>query len=160
MSEPRAGEPLDHPGVIAFPPLIWLMNAVISVVVHLFIRVPIARHGVSLVCGIIFIILAPTLALWGFRTMKTAGTNILPSKPALTIVRSGPFRFTRNPVYLSFCLLQVALGFFLNDWITLFFVLPLAAIFHYGVILREERYLITKFGEPYLKYKREVRRWI
>ena len=160
MVEPRAAKPLDHPGVIAFPPLIWLVNAVISVVVHLLMPVPIMRYGACLVCGIIFIILAPTLALSAFRTMKAAGTNILPSKPALTIVRSGPFRFTRNPMYLSLCLLQVALGFFLNDWITLLFVVPLALIFHYGVILREERYLSAKFGEPYLEYKREVRRWI
>src|SRR5215475_6886479 len=152
MAEPRAGEPPDHPAVIAFPPLIWLVNAVISVVVHLFLPAPITRCGVCLVCGIIFSILASTLALWGFRTMKTAGTNILPSNPSLTIVRSGPFRFTRNPVYLSFCLLQVALGFFLNDWITLLFVVPLALMFHYGVILREERYLAAKFGEPYLQY--------
>src|SRR5262249_4175215 len=116
--------------------------------------------GLCLVCGMIFIILAPTLALSAFRTMKGAGTNILPSEPALTIVRNGPFRFTRNPVYLSFCLLQIALGFFLNDWITLLFVVPLIVLFHYGVVLREERYLTAKFGEPYLQYKREVRRWI
>ena len=160
MAEPRAAKPPDHPGVIAFPPLIWLVNAVISVLLHLLMPVPIMRDGACLVCGIIFIILAPTLALSAFRTMKAAGTNILPSKPALTIVRSGPFRFTRNPMYLSLCLLQVALGFFLNDWITLLFVVPLALIFHYGVILREERYLSAKFGEPYLEYKREVRRWI
>ena len=160
MAEPRAAKPPDHPGVIAFPPLIWLVNAAISVVVHLLMPVPVMRYGRCLVCGIIFIILAPTLALSAFRTMKAAGTNILPSKPALRIVRSGPFRFTRNPMYLSLCLLQVALGFFLNDWITLLFVVPLALVLHYGVILREERYLIAKFGKPYLEYKREVRRWI
>jgi protein-S-isoprenylcysteine O-methyltransferase Ste14 len=160
MRKPPADGPQDNPGVIAFPPLIWLVNAVMSVLVHLFMRLPIMSYRICLVCGIVFVILASTLALSAFRTMKTAGTNILPSKPALTIVRNGPFRFTRNPVYLSFCLLQVALGFFLNDWITLLFVVPLALIFHYGVILREERYLITKFGEPYLEYKREVRRWI
>ena len=92
--------------------------------------------------------------------MKAAGTNVHPSEPALALVRGGPFRFTRNPMYLALCLLQVALGFFLNDFITLLFVVPLAVIFHYGVILREERYLTAKFGEPYLQYKREVRRWI
>jgi protein-S-isoprenylcysteine O-methyltransferase Ste14 len=113
-----------------------------------------------LVCGIVFIILAPTLALSALVTMKAAGTNVDPAKPALTIVRDGPFRFTRNPMYLALCLLQVALGFFLKDWITLLFLVPLAVIFHYGVILREERYLTAKFGEPYLQYKREVRRWI
>ena len=117
-------------------------------------------YGICLVCGIVFIILAPTLALSALITMKAAGTNVDPGKPALAIVRAGPFRFTRNPMYLALCLLQVALGFFLNDWITLLFVVPLALVFHYGVVLREERYLTAKFGEPYLQYKREVRRWI
>jgi protein-S-isoprenylcysteine O-methyltransferase Ste14 len=150
----------DNPGVIAFPPLIWAVGAVISVLVHFFvIQVPIVSYGVCLVCGIVLVILAPTLALSALVTFKKAGTNVDPAKPALTIVRGGPFRFTRNPMYLALCLLQVALGFFLNDWITLLFVVPLALILHYGVILREERYLTAKFGEPYLQLKREVRRW-
>jgi len=153
-------KPLDNPGVIAFPPLIWLVNAVISVLLHLFVRLPIMKYSFCLVCAIVLIILAPTLALSALRTMKAAGTNVHPSKPTLTIVRSGPFRFTRNPMYLALCLVQIALGFFLNDWITLLFVVPLALIFHYGVVLREERYLTAKFGEPYLQYKRGVRRWI
>jgi len=156
----KADQSLDNPGVVAFPPLIWLVNAVISVLVHLFIRLPIMRYGACLVCGIVFIFLAPTLALWALIRMKAAGTNVHPAKPALVIVRDGPFRVTRNPMYLALCLVQIALGFFLNDWITLLFVVPLALIFHYGVVLREERYLTAKFGEPYLQYKREVPRWI
>jgi len=156
----KIDQPPDNPGVIAFPPLIWLVNAVMSVLVHLFVRLPIMRYGICLVCGIVFIILAPTLALSALVKMKAAGTNVHPAEPALALVRGGPFRFTRNPMYLALCLVQVALGFFLNDWITLLFVVPLAVIFHYGVILREERYLTAKFGEPYLQYKREVRRWI
>jgi protein-S-isoprenylcysteine O-methyltransferase Ste14 len=151
---------LDNPGVIAFPPLIWLVNAVISVLAHLLIRLPIMRYSICLACGIVLIVLAPALALLALRTMKAAGTNVHPSEPAVALVRGGPFRFTRNPMYLALCLLQVALGFFLNDLITLLFVVPLVVIFHYGVILREERYLTAKFGEPYLQYKREVHRWI
>ena len=147
-------------GVVAFQPLIWLVGAVISALVHFFlIQLPIMSYSACLVCGIALIILAPTLALWALVTMKAAGTNVAPAKPALTIVRGGPFRFTRNPMYLALCLLQVALGFFLNDWLTLLFVVPLALILHYGVILREERYLTAKFGEPYLQLKRQVRRW-
>ena len=150
----------DNPGVIAFPPFIWLASAVISTLVHFFsIQLPIMSYRACLVCGIALIILAPTLALSALVTMKAAGTNVAPAKPALTIVRGGPFRFTRNPMYLALCLLQVALGFFLNDWFTLLFVVPLALILHYGVILREERYLTAKFGEPYLQLKRQVRRW-
>jgi protein-S-isoprenylcysteine O-methyltransferase Ste14 len=156
----KIDKPLDNPGVIAFPPLIWLVNAVISAVVHLFVRLPIMKYSICLVCGMVFIILAPTLALSALRTMKAAGTNVHPSEPALTLVRGGPFRFTRNPMYLALCLVQIALGFFLNDWITLLFVVPLAFILRNGVILREESYLAAKFGEPYLQYKREVRRWI
>ena len=154
-------ENADNPGVIAFPPLILLVSAAISALVHFFlIRLPIASHYTILVCGIILVILAPTLALSAVVTMKKAGTNVNPAEPALTIVRGGPYRLTRNPMYLALCLLQVALGFFLNDWITLLFVVPLALIMHYGVILREERYLTAKFGEPYLELKRDVRRWI
>jgi len=153
-------QPPDNPGVVAFPPLIWLVNAVISILVHLFVRVPIMRHNIAVVCGLVVIVLAPTLALSAFVTMKRAGTNVHPSEPALALVRGGPYRFTRNPMYVALCLVQLAIGFFLNDWITLLFVVPLALIFHYGVILREERYLTAKFGEPYRQYKHEVRRWI
>src|SRR5207237_10084514 len=93
-------------------------------------------------------------------TMKKAGTNVNPAEPALTIVRGGPYRVTRNPMYLALCLLQVALGFFLNDWITLLFVVPLALIMPYGVIVREERYLTANVGYRYLELKRAVRRWL
>ena len=152
----------DNPGVIAFPPFIWLVGAILSILIHFFvIHLPItANYRVCLVCGIALIVVAPTLALSALFAMLGAGTNIDPAKPALTIVRSGPFRLTRNPMYLALCLLQIALGFFLNDWITLLFVIPLFAILHYGVVLREERYLAAKFGEPYLQLKREVRRWL
>ena len=154
-------ENVDNPGEIAFPPLVLLINTAISLVVHFFvIRTPIMSYGACLVCGIVLVVLAPTLALSAVLTMKKAGTNVNPAEPALTIVRGGPYRFTRNPMYLALCLLQAALGFFLNDWITLLCVVPLALIMHYGVILREERYLTDKFGEPYLELKREVRRWL
>ena len=152
----------DNPGVIAFPPFIWLVSAIISTLLHFFaIHLPITtNYRVSLVCGIALMMAAAVLALSALFTMLRAGTNVDPAKPALTIVRGGPFRFTRNPMYLALCFLQIALGFFLNDWIPLLFVIPLFLILHYGVVLREERYLTAKFGEPYLQLKREVRRWL
>ena len=152
----------DNPGVLAFPPFIWLVGAILSILIHFFvIHLPItANYRVCLVCGIALIVVAPTLALSALFAMLEAGTNIDPAKPALTIVRSGPFRLTRNPMYLALCLLQIALGFFLNDWIALLFVIPLFFNLHFGVILREERYLEAKFGEEYLALKRSVRRWL
>jgi protein-S-isoprenylcysteine O-methyltransferase Ste14 len=150
----------DHPGVIAFPPLIWLVGAVVSLGLHFLISFRMKASRASLLLGIAFVVLGPSLAIPVLRVMKRAGTNVDPSKPALTIVRDGPFRFTRNPMYLALCFLQVALGFFLNDWITLLCVIPLALVLHYGVILREEKYLEAKFGDQYLALKRDVRRWI
>src|SRR5207245_5010428 len=105
-------------------------------------------YGACLVCGIVLVIVAPTLALSAMVAMKKVGTNVNPAKPALAIARGGPYRFTRNPMYLALCLLQVALGFFLNDWITLIFVVPLVLILHYGVILSEERSLATHLAAP------------
>jgi protein-S-isoprenylcysteine O-methyltransferase Ste14 len=103
---------------------------------------------------------AASVAIWAERVMKAAGTNVRPDRPALTIVRSGPYRFTRNPMYLSMCLVQAALGFVLDGWVPLLFTAVLMAILHFGVILREEKYLEAKFGEQYLVLKREVQRWI
>jgi len=78
----------------------------------------------------------------------------------VTIVRTGPYRFTRNPMYLSLCLAQVAIAFVVDDWVALLLVIPLALILHFGVVVREERYLEAKFGAQYLALKKEVRRWI
>ncbi|MEP7072031.1 MAG: isoprenylcysteine carboxylmethyltransferase family protein [Verrucomicrobiota bacterium] len=149
----------DHPGVIAFPPLLWLIGAVVSVLVHLLVAWRITHSHIALFLGIALALAAPSLAYSALRVMRAAGTNVDPAKPALVIVRNGPYRFTRNPMYLALCLLQVALGFLLNDWLTLLFVIPLALVLHFGVILREEKYLTAKFGEPYLALTREVRRW-
>ena len=156
----KSTDTTDHPGVIAFPPLIWLVCAVTSALVHFIFPCLMMSPGVARPVGIALAVAAPSLAIWGLLVMKAAGTNVRPSQPTLTIVRAGPFRFTRNPMYLALCLLQVALSFLLNEWIALLFVIPLALVLHHGVILREERYLEAKFGEPYLALKRDVRRWI
>lgn len=149
----------DNPGVIAFPPLLWLVNAGIGGVLRLFYHWRIATSHLALGIGVVLVIVGIALVAWARRMMHAAGTNVDPSEPALTIVRSGPYRFTRNPMYLALCLLQVALGFLMNDWLSVFFFVPLALVLHYGVILREEKYLAAKFGETYLELKRRVRRW-
>ena len=153
----------DNPGVIAFPPLIWAVMVVLSLFVHFFIGgVPmsILPRVVSRGVGIGLFIIAPLLALPAMWQMKAAGTNVHPSEPTTTIVRGGPYRFTRNPMYLALTLLQIAVAFLLTDAITLLFAAALALTLHFGVILREERYLEAKFGEEYLALKRSVRRWI
>jgi protein-S-isoprenylcysteine O-methyltransferase Ste14 len=153
----------DNPRVIAFPPLIWAVTVFISLVVHFFVvRLPmsILPRAISLGIAIVLFIIAPLLAIPAIWRMKAAGTNVHPSEPTTTIVRGGPYRFTRNPMYLALTLLQIGVAFVLNDAITFLFAAALALTLHFGVILREERYLEAKFGEEYLALKRSVRCWI
>lgn len=150
----------DRPDIITWPPLIFVACAGISTVAHFTCPFRVARHSVSSVAGGILAVLSGFLAIWAAHTMKAAGTNVRPDRPALTIVRSGPYKFTRNPMYLSLCLLQLAIGFFLNDWTPVLFAIVLGLLLHFGVVLRKETYLEGKFGDQYLSLKREVPRWL
>ena len=150
----------DHPDVFPFPPLFFIGCAAVSALLHYLLPLRVMRYSVSLSIGLVLAGASGALVLWAAGVMKACGTNLRPDRPALKIVRSGPYRFTRNPMYLSLCLLQLALGFLLNDWVPILFTFPLALLFHFVVILREEHYLETKFGEEYLSFKRQVRRWL
>src|SRR5882762_10186284 len=99
----------DHPKIVAFPPLLWLIGAIVSVLVHFFVfSIRILPEPFALILGIVCLLAGPSLAWPALRSMRAAGTNVNPAKPALLIVRSGPFRFTRNPMYLALCLVQTA----------------------------------------------------
>jgi protein-S-isoprenylcysteine O-methyltransferase Ste14 len=89
-----------------------------------------------------------------------AGTPTNPYKPSSGIVTEGPFRYTRNPAYLSMTTIYAGIAALARaSWA--FLLLPVAlGVIRRGVIEREERYLERKFGEEYLRYKASVRRWI
>jgi protein-S-isoprenylcysteine O-methyltransferase Ste14 len=150
----------DHPDIVALPPVLFAGCAVIGTIVHLFFPVRVLWYPISLLIGMLLALASMALAVWAQREMKAAGTNVRPDRPSLTVVKAGPYRFTRNPMYVSLCLLQLAIGFFLNGWVPVLFAIVLAVVLHFGVILREESYLERKFGEQYLSFKRRVRRWV
>ncbi len=117
-----------------------------------------ARTGTLL--GIVLIVIGGSLALWGAATFASAGTAILPTGRTTRIVTNGPYRFTRNPIYVGLVFAYVGSAFVINSlWPLLF--LPLAlVVMQRGVIYREEAYLERKFGADYLSYKQRVRRWV
>ncbi len=99
------------------------------------------------------------VGFFAFREMLRARTHIDPSKPATALVTAGPFRFSRNPLYLSTTLLYIGAALSFRVLAALV-VLPVAlVVLHFGVIRREERYLEGKFGEEYRVYRARVRRW-
>ncbi len=92
--------------------------------------------------------------------MQAAGTNINPYRPSTAIVTSGPFRYSRNPLYLALTLLYLGLTLAFNTWWGIVVLLPLVVVMDRGVVLGEERYLEQKFGESYRRYRSEVRRYL
>src|SRR5215510_7754334 len=110
--------------------------------------------------GLALLVLGVGIAAWGRRTMQAAGTNVNPALPTTAIVTSGPFRFSRNPLYLALTLLYLGLTLALNTWWGIVVLVPVLIIMHRGVVLREERYLEHKFGETYRQYRSKVRRYL
>lgn len=114
------------------------------------------RYGV----GGALVLLAALLAGWAAWVFSRAGTAIPTLRPARRFVASGPYAFTRNPMYLGLVLLFAGLGLMLTSaWMLL--LTPLfALLLDRLVIAREEPYLAARFGAPYRDYLRRVRRWI
>jgi protein-S-isoprenylcysteine O-methyltransferase Ste14 len=97
---------------------------------------------------------------WGIITFVRHGTAIIPHQPASRLVQSGPYAFSRNPMYVGLTSLYVGLALLFNLlWPIVILPLVLVALF-YLVIQREERYLTEAFGESYVPYRRRVRRWL
>ena len=104
--------------------------------------------------------LALALFAWAIATMTRAGSNVPTSRPTTTIVDSGPYRYTRNPIYLGMVLGLIGLAIAFNSLWLLMTLVPFALVIRYGVITREEAYLERKFGDVYRRYHTRVRRWL
>jgi protein-S-isoprenylcysteine O-methyltransferase Ste14 len=100
------------------------------------------------------------LMLWAALTFRRARTTVLPDRGATALAFGGPYRFTRNPMYVGMTAVSLALTFVLaTAWPLL--TLPLALlIIDRWVIGREEQHLVARFGADYEAYRRRVRRWI
>jgi protein-S-isoprenylcysteine O-methyltransferase Ste14 len=95
----------------------------------------------------------------GQRFMQ-AGTPFRPTSPTTAIVSEGPYRFSRNPMYLGMAGLLAGLGVLLGSPCFAAGLIVFLVVIHFGVVLREERYLESLHGETYRQYKRQVRRWV
>lgn len=148
----------DHPGVIAPPPLIAL--AVIAAGWLVGLAVPLSLPAWVQWPGGGMVMLGVALAVWAERRFKALGTAAMPWKPTTAIATGGPYRFTRNPMYLGLLAAQIGTGLMLREgWIVLMTAVTFALL-HRGVVLREEAYLSAKFGTEYDAYRARTRRWL
>ncbi len=150
----------DNPGVIAFPPALYAGTLAIGLGLSFVFPVSFLPRFISLPIAALAMIGAGWLSTSAFRTMTRAQTGIDPAKPTTAIVSDGAFRISRNPLYLSLTLFYISISLLLHALWALLLLLPLLIIVQIGVIQREERYLEDKFGDEYLRYKNQVRRWI
>jgi protein-S-isoprenylcysteine O-methyltransferase Ste14 len=153
----------DTPGVIAPPPLLFALPIALGALLQRLI--PIRRPAAELmrVCtdvGIALLVVSLAFGLSANWVFRRAGTSVLPTRPSAALVSRGPFRFTRNPMYLGLTLLDT--GVALVAWAPWILILLPGAVLavRYGVIAREERYLARRFGDAYRDYTARVRRWI
>jgi len=145
---------------LARPYLVYLSSIALGLVLHQVWPARLVPRLVSTPVGASIMLLAAFLFLTAVRTLRAAGTPIPGNRPTTTIVRTGPYRFSRNPIYLAFSLLQLGLSIWVSSLALLITLIPAVALIAIVVIPREERYLETRFPSEYLPYKASVRRWI
>ena len=146
-------------GVIR-PPLVYLGSIGLGLVAQLFWPVQWLCASVSVPLGVMLLLVAATVFISSVQVFRKAGTPIPGNRPTTAIVRTGPYAFSRNPVYLAFTLFQIGLAACLNSLSVLLSLLPALALMGFVVIPREERYLEARFAGEYPAYKRNVRRWL
>jgi protein-S-isoprenylcysteine O-methyltransferase Ste14 len=151
----------DTAQVIIRPPLAWGLAVIAGLALNWLVPLPLLPVDVSAGwLGAMVFVLALALFAWAIVTMTRAGSNVPTNRPTTTIVESGPFRFTRNPIYLGMFLGLVGLAITFDNLWLLMTLVPFALVIRYGVVAREEAYLDRKFGNVYRGYRSRVRRWL
>ncbi len=153
-------ENADHAGVAFHPPLLLAASIVLAYGARWAFPLSFFPPRLSATAGPIIVAVSFVFFFASVYAMRQGGGSVPTSKPTDAIVVRGPYRYSRNPIYLNMLFLQLGPGIWSNSaW---FFVTALASfvLLTWGVISREERYLERKFGSDYLDYKSRTRRWL
>jgi protein-S-isoprenylcysteine O-methyltransferase Ste14 len=142
------------------PPWIYLSAIALGLLLHAAWPMALVSRAVSTPLGGAMVLIAVGLFLSAVRTFRTAGTPVPGDRPTATIVRTGPYRYSRNPIYLSFSLLHLGVACWVNSLSLFVTLVPAMALMSFAVIPREERYLEARFPSEYVAYKAAVRRWL
>jgi protein-S-isoprenylcysteine O-methyltransferase Ste14 len=151
----NTGPPIPIP-----PPILVVVLIVVAGLLTVFFPLPaiaIPFHGFV---GTLLVALGIGIGAAGFATFKKCGTPVRPGAEPAQLVMTGPFQFTRNPMYLGLLTVLIA-AFFVSQ--SPYFLVPPVLFFlviDFRMIPFEERLLADRFGEEYEAYRKRVRRWI
>src|SRR5262245_42720269 len=147
----------DTANVIIRPPIAWAVAVLAGLALNWLMPLPFVPAAVPAGwLGTIVFALALALFAWAIATITRSGSNVPTSLPTTTIVETGPYRFTRNPIYLGMVLGLISLAIAFNSLWLLLTLVPFALAIRYSVVAREEAYLERKFGEAYRRYRARV----
>ncbi len=150
----------DHSRAIALPPLIFLAAFVIGMAADQVQPLPIMPFGLQYGLAAVFAAVAFCLVVWAAPAFQRHDTSVHVHRPTTCLITTGAYARSRNPLYVALSMLYIALAV-AYDSVWAVAMAPVAiAVLHWGVVLREERYLDRKFGDAYRQYCRSVRRWL
>ena len=161
MTSEKCGqlEQADNAEVAFHPPFLLLCSIGLGFAARWLAPAEFLPRAWAVFVGPILVAASFGIFLWAAYTMHRGSTSIPTNKPTNSLVVRGPFRFSRNPIYLSMVSLLLGVGIWANSLWFIGLAALAVVLLNWGVISREERYLGRKFGEEYLTYKRRVRRW-
>ena len=159
-SGPAAAGPAGARAGILRPPFVYAAAILTGVVLEIawplsFVPRPLARPvGGALALAALVLLMA------AIGQLRAAGTPVPGHRPTTILVRTGPYRLSRNPIYLAFSLLHLGGAIWIGSWWLLVTLVASVTFIVAVVVRREERYLQERFGTAYLAYKASVRRWL
>ena len=144
------------------PPLVFLGTTLLGVALQSAgpdLSLPLDRW-IGLGAGLLLLLAGLALGTAAHARFRRTGQHPAPWRPSPEFIRGGPYRFTRNPMYVGMSLIEIGLGLAVDNlWIVLLTAPALLAV-HFIAVRPEERYLATKFGKPYVDYVASVRRYL
>jgi protein-S-isoprenylcysteine O-methyltransferase Ste14 len=160
MIDHPASNLADNAGVRVPPPLIYVVLFGLGLLLHQLAPLAFLPAIPARVAALIFLGAGVLLAIWSNVLFRHAHTSLVPIKPSTALVVRGPYRLTRNPMYLGLLCVYIALALWFGFvWALVLVPLVVLAVQRLA-IAKEERYLEQKFGDAYRQYRTHVRRWI
>lgn len=142
------------------PPLFYAAAIVAGALLDIAWPTSFVPHALGRPVGSALVAAALVLFIAAIRQLQAAGTPVPGNRPTTAFVRTGPYRISRNPIYLAFSLLHLGVAFWVGSWWLLATLAASVTLVAAVVVPREERYLEKRFGATYLEYKASVRRWL